>query len=327
MRKALIPALFLLPALSTVNGQPSTVSSVSWLTGCWEASNATRKIIERWDAPASGEMKGMSRRTSAAGVISEPERLRLFMSRDTLVYEAFPPGQALTQFRVKTMTAQEIVFENLAHDFPQRIVYTRSGADSVIARIEGDRAGQRQPVNYPYKKAACTPDTPTAREIAVVELEPFYKDLEAKEASLSSTNAWFAANAGPGFFFAIWTSQATTTPTATAEVLARSSELQRNSPAVQALRDRTYRHTLGAMTTRGDTVALHVTVYRGWKFPDTGGRYGAAGEFHERRAVERRIDTWFKVGGAWKLRESAFIGDEVQIDGKITQRDGRPVTP
>ena len=47
---------------------------------------------------------------------------------------------------------------------PQRIVYRRVGADSLIARIEGDRAGRRQPVTFPYRKVSCAAVTeaPTA---------------------------------------------------------------------------------------------------------------------------------------------------------------------
>ena len=35
----------------------------------------------------------------------------------------------------------EVVFENLEHDFPQRIIYRRQG-DLMVARIEGDGPGE-----------------------------------------------------------------------------------------------------------------------------------------------------------------------------------------
>jgi hypothetical protein len=36
---------------------------------------------------------------------------------------------------------QKVVFENLEHDFPQRIIYSRSG-DTLTARIE-DESGEK----------------------------------------------------------------------------------------------------------------------------------------------------------------------------------------
>lgn len=318
-------ALFACPL--SLQAQRPSVETLGWLTGCWEASNATRRVVERWDAAASGEMKGSSR-TTVNGAPRESERLRLFVSRDTLVYEAIPSGQALTEFRAKTVTPQEVVFENLAHDFPQRIVYTRTGADSVIARIEGDKAGQRQPVRYPYRKVTCTPDTPTPGEIARDELAPFYKDLEAREAAASSgTNSWFATNAAPSFYTGNWLFAGTQLATAGLDAVNRSVEASKTSPAVAALRDRKYSHTVLNMNIRGDTVVVHVRISRFWKFPDAQARYGAAGEYHDRAALERRLDTWTKLGGSWKLKQSEVISSEIRIDGKVESRDGGPPAP
>ena len=65
-------------------------------------------------------------------------------------------GPRRARFRTTTTTGNEITFANPEHDFPQLIVYRRVGADSLIARIEGDRAGRRQPVTFPYKKVPCS---------------------------------------------------------------------------------------------------------------------------------------------------------------------------
>jgi hypothetical protein len=48
-----------------------------------------------------------------------------------------------------------ITFSNPAHDFPQRIIYRRAGADSLHARIEGTRNGQPRGVDYAYVRVAC----------------------------------------------------------------------------------------------------------------------------------------------------------------------------
>lgn len=51
--------------------------------------------------------------------------------------------------------ADVVTFENLAHDFPQRVIYRRAGADSLIARVEGTRAGQPRGFDFPYRRVAC----------------------------------------------------------------------------------------------------------------------------------------------------------------------------
>ncbi len=46
------------------------------------------------------------------------------------------------------------MFENPAHDFPQRVIYRRLGADAVTGRIEGQIGGQARSVDFPYKRGA-----------------------------------------------------------------------------------------------------------------------------------------------------------------------------
>lgn len=215
--------LVCLPARTTP-AQVRALDQVQWLVGCWELSAGNRRVVERWAAPVAGVMSGSSR-TLIGGEPRESEQLRLFVRADTLVYEAIPAGQRLTEFAARTLSARELVFENPAHDFPQRIVYTRVGADSVIARIEGDRAGRRAPVSFPFRKIACTPDTPPPGEIARAELDPFYRNLAAREVeSGAGTNAWMAANAAPGFVLLTWTNTSSQPGIASAETLRRAAE-------------------------------------------------------------------------------------------------------
>jgi hypothetical protein len=48
-----------------------------------------------------------------------------------------------------------VVFENPAHDFPQRVGYQRRGADSLVAWIEGTMQGQARKIEFPYARATC----------------------------------------------------------------------------------------------------------------------------------------------------------------------------
>jgi len=130
------------------------MSDHQWLVGCWERARPNGRLVESWTAPQNGVMTGvgMSIRDTTRRV---NERLRLFYRGDTLIYEASPARQPMTEFKSTKISADELVFEDPTHDFPQKISYRRIGADSLFARIEGDKAGQRPPIDYPYKRAAC----------------------------------------------------------------------------------------------------------------------------------------------------------------------------
>lgn len=105
-------------------------------------------------APAGGAMLGVSR-TIVRDTVREWEHLSISQTAAGLAYVAKPSGQAEATFPVTQMSDTLLVFENPAHDFPQRILYRRRGADSVIARIEGPRGGQVRGIDFPFARVAC----------------------------------------------------------------------------------------------------------------------------------------------------------------------------
>jgi hypothetical protein len=141
------------PALTPAH-QPG-ISSAAWFAGCWERRAGALFTEEQWMSPRGGTMLGMSR-TIREGKVAEYEYVRLFERGEKLVYQAMPPGQPPTEFTSTTVTEMLIVFENPAHDFPQRIIYRRQGSDSLIARIEGSTPGGQKGFDYRYARANCS---------------------------------------------------------------------------------------------------------------------------------------------------------------------------
>lgn len=64
------------------------------------------------------------------------EFLRIAQTAEGVSYFASPGGRAPVEFKLKESSAGRVVFENAAHDFPQRILYWREG-EALMARIEG----------------------------------------------------------------------------------------------------------------------------------------------------------------------------------------------
>ena len=104
-------------------------------------------------APRGHTMLGAGRTVQGEKLV-EFEMVVIRERDGRLAYEAHPSGQPSTVFLSRTVGDNEVVFENLKHDFPQRVGYRRDG-DSLKAWIEGPRNGQTQRVEFPYRRVAC----------------------------------------------------------------------------------------------------------------------------------------------------------------------------
>ena len=75
--------------------------------------------------------------------------------KDFIEYVAIPSGQERTVFCLERLCDEEVVFENSAHDFPQRIIYRLAPDGALDARIEGEINGQHREVTFPMHKVDC----------------------------------------------------------------------------------------------------------------------------------------------------------------------------
>ena len=104
--------------------------------------------------PAGGMMLGMSR-TVKQGRTVEFEFMQIRTTdAGSLAFIAKPSGQDEATFPLLRLSDTEAAFENLQHDFPQRIIYRRDG-EKLRARIEGMRNGAIRAVEFPMTRAAC----------------------------------------------------------------------------------------------------------------------------------------------------------------------------
>lgn len=154
LKPALGAALLLLAGSACA--APDPLARLGWLQGCWAAAGgAEAGSGEQWSAPAGGTMLGMGR-TIRNGKTVEFE---FFQIRETeagkLAYLAQPQGRAPTTFTLLRASDTELVFENLAHDFPQRVIYRRTGGDTLQARIEGVIQDKPKGIDFPLRKTPC----------------------------------------------------------------------------------------------------------------------------------------------------------------------------
>lgn len=142
----LILAIAVLTSLSAEPVQPAAkpaMASLAWMTGSWSGESQGLEMEEHWTAPKGNSMIGIHRDV-AKGQTRSFEFLRIEQQGDQIVYLSMPKGRSpATPFPLKEMTATRVVFENPAHDFPQRIIYWKDGND-LRARIEGTVNGKAE---------------------------------------------------------------------------------------------------------------------------------------------------------------------------------------
>ena len=134
--------------------QGTPIQRIAWFQGCWRMSAPGRVIEETWTAPAGRSMLGVSRTVRGDSLV-EYEFVVLREDSGTVTYQARPSGQVGAVFKASLLTDSSVVFENPAHDFPQRISYRRAGPDSLVAWIEGAIRGNLRRREFPYARVGC----------------------------------------------------------------------------------------------------------------------------------------------------------------------------
>lgn len=163
MKKIII---FLFTAITLASCQPvnhrtrkaddeNRLDQLSWMLGKWQMQTPEGVITEEWSRPSDTQWQGISYMISAAGDTPFRENIRLNYSGDTLYYLPAVTNQnegKEISFAEKSFSDSLIVFENLNHDFPQRIIYKRISDTSIMAAIEGTRNGKNQREEFSYVK-------------------------------------------------------------------------------------------------------------------------------------------------------------------------------
>jgi hypothetical protein len=134
--------------------QSFKVEDLAWISGDWETASGRMQVDEHWTRVAGNSLIGMSR-TVAGGKTVFFEYLRIEARGADIFYVAHPrartPG---TDFKLVRLSGHEAVFENLAHDFPKRVIYRKNGDGTLSARVEGNGTEKEKPQDYHYRPIA-----------------------------------------------------------------------------------------------------------------------------------------------------------------------------
>jgi hypothetical protein len=128
------------------------LQKLSWMIGTWEMKTPDGSVVEQWTKPTDTSWRGVSYMLSG-GDTTFLESITLNYEEDHLQYIPAVTNQNGGQgvsFAEKSFSDSLVVFENLNHDFPQRIIYKRISDTSILAAIEGVQNGQNRREEFAY---------------------------------------------------------------------------------------------------------------------------------------------------------------------------------
>lgn len=149
MLKLILVTVCLLVTLAPQTITSANLADLAWLAGDWQtAPGGRRQVEEHWTSVAGGTMMGMSR-TVAGEKTVEFEYLRIEQRADGIYYVAHPKARCPgTDFKLTKSSATEAIFENPQHDFPKRITYRKTGADSFTASVDGGEGSRAMTFSF-----------------------------------------------------------------------------------------------------------------------------------------------------------------------------------
>lgn len=156
--RALLIVGFVAQACASAQAQ-AQAPDTSGLAGYWLSCANGEQVSETWSDPRGGVMLGTNI-TLAGGKASweimrvAPASPELASKGQGLSLFAAPSSQPPEEFplSLSKSSGRRLVFENLAHDFPQRVIYERVG-DKLQARIEGMMGGKLEAMDWSFSAA------------------------------------------------------------------------------------------------------------------------------------------------------------------------------
>ncbi len=136
---------------------------LSQLTGEWIMEENGRWVRETWGVPTATGIEGTgSSGTAIRAETSEKMRITKDDKGGVTLFVKLGKAKSETPFKLVSTAYQQLMFENLKHDYPQRIIYSRDGGwlFATIMKADGSRSEEfsYRPVSPPSSKGKPMPN-------------------------------------------------------------------------------------------------------------------------------------------------------------------------
>jgi len=130
------------------------IVQVSWLIGKWANTAKQRHDYETWEMYNDSTYLGKSYSIQSGDTVSF-ESIKLVEGSEGIYYIPIVQGQnnnLPVSFKLIVLEANKLIFENPAHEFPQRISYQLVSRDSLVAEISGMLKGEHRVTQFPMRR-------------------------------------------------------------------------------------------------------------------------------------------------------------------------------
>ncbi|PXY46536.1 DUF6265 family protein [Flavobacterium hydrophilum] len=121
------------------------IKKADWLIGKWENTSPDGVLTENWEKVNDSTFSAASYFIKEADTIHF-ESIVLAQKGEALTYIATVKGQnegKPVSFPSTSETENKLVFENLKHDYPQKITYIKGANNTLTAEISGNLNGKQ----------------------------------------------------------------------------------------------------------------------------------------------------------------------------------------
>lgn len=138
----------------TAQSKERKIKKAEWLIGTWANESPYGNLSESWQKENDSVYRGQSFFIKGKDTIHS-ESIALAERNGEVFYSPTVQGQngdKPVDFKMTAATDKQLVFENPAHDFPQKITYTKITNDSLVAEISGKQQGKPASEKFAMKK-------------------------------------------------------------------------------------------------------------------------------------------------------------------------------
>ena len=130
------------------------LEKMNWLVGSWEQKLPDGTLIENWEKQNDSTFIGGNYFVKGKDTIHS-ENVVLTQKKEDLFYIPTVTGQNNDEpvtFKMTSDAENTFVFENLAHDYPQKISYKKVSDTNLLTSISGKQQGKESSESYTMTK-------------------------------------------------------------------------------------------------------------------------------------------------------------------------------
>lgn len=136
------------------NNEKDKIKTAHWLLGSWEFKSTDGNLSENWKKMNDSTFQGQSYFIKGKDTLHF-ETITLQQKGEELYYLTTTLGQNNDKpisFVLNETMDKQLIFGNITHDYPQKIIYNHVSKDSLVAEISGLQSGKVTSEKYLMKR-------------------------------------------------------------------------------------------------------------------------------------------------------------------------------